>query len=71
VDKAAKTLHQLTPHLAALGIGFVLAYLLCWMFESGVDGHAVTRWSDARCGFAVMVALLAWAFSRQASGTRP
>ena len=71
MDKAAKVIHKVTLHLAALVVGFVLTYVLCWMFEGGADGHAVTRWSDSRCGFAILTCLLAWAFSRQASGQRP
>ncbi len=70
MDKAEKAIHQVVLHATTLGVGFVLAYLLCWVFESGVDGHTVTRWSVGRCGYAVMVTLFAWLFARHASGER-
>ena len=62
---------RVTVNLTLLIGGWVLLYVLCWLFESGNDGHAVTRWSDARCGYAILGTLMAWACKRQATGERP
>lgn len=70
-DERVKLVHRVSVNLALIIGGWALLYLLCWLFESGADGHAVERWSDSRCGFAILGTLLAFAFKRQAEGGRP
>jgi hypothetical protein len=69
--KQIDLVERVTVNLLLLVGGWVLLYLLCWLFESGSGGHEVLRWSDARCGFAILGTLLAFAFKRQADGERP
>ena len=71
MDKAAKIAHRVTTNLATLIGGWVILYLLCWLFEANINGQAITRWSDARCAFAMIGTMMAWAFARQSCGWRP
>lgn len=71
MDKAEKITHRVTVNLVWLIGGWALLYMLCWLFESSINGHAINRWSDARCGFAMIGSMMAWAFQRQVSGWRP